>query len=141
MHEMSLTQNIIEIVEESARVHDATKVLKITLSVGELSDVVIDAMRFCFEAITPGTMLEGAQIEMNPVEARARCQMCGTEFHPDPLDFTCPGCGNPFTEVFQGNELSIASIEVEDPEPSAGPAPQRPDAEREATTPKKGGPG
>lgn len=113
MHEMALTQSIIDITTESARQHGAEKVLKITLTVGQLADVVVDSLRFCFEAITPGTMLEGAELEIDEVEAAAVCIQCGVEFQPDPLDFTCPACQNPFTEVIRGKEFAVASIEVD----------------------------
>lgn len=114
MHEMALTQSIIRIVEESAAAHGAAEVRSIKLTVGELADVVVDSLRFCFEAIAPGTIMEGAELVVDEVEAKAHCAMCGREFHPDPLDFTCPECGNPFTEVVAGKEFAIASIEIEE---------------------------
>lgn len=117
---MSLTTSILEIVEESARSHDATHVTKVTLSVGELSDVVADSMSFAFEALSPGTICEGAELVIDTVCAVARCQLCATEFHPDPLDFTCPKCGNPLTQVIHGKELTIASIEIDDGLPPSG---------------------
>jgi hydrogenase nickel incorporation protein HypA/HybF len=113
---MSLTQSIIEIAEETAAEHHATKVLSIKLRIGDMSDVVLDSLEFAFEAMTPGTILEGVALEVEWVDALARCQSCGREFHPEPLDFTCPGCGNPFTELVQGKEFAIASIEIDGPE-------------------------
>jgi hydrogenase nickel incorporation protein HypA/HybF len=113
---MSLTQSIIEIVEETAEANHATKVLGITLDIGELSQVVLESLEFAMEAMTPGTILEGAALDVRWIDALARCPSCGREFHPDPLDFTCPGCGNPFTEVVRGKEFAIASIEIDEPD-------------------------
>ena len=120
MHEMALTQSIVEIVEESASQHGLTRVRRITLTVGELADVVEESLRFCFEAMTPGTIMEDAELVWERVEASSRCVMCGAEFRPDPLDFTCPECQNPFTEVFKGKEFAIASIEADDEDGPAG---------------------
>jgi hydrogenase nickel incorporation protein HypA/HybF len=111
---MALTQSIVEIVEESASQHGVTRVRRITLTVGELAEVVEESLRFCFEAMTPGTIMEGAELVWESVPAASRCVMCGAEFRPDPLDFTCPECQNPFTEVVAGKEFAIASIEAED---------------------------
>lgn len=118
MHEMALTQSIVEIVEESASQHGVIRVRRITLTVGELADVVEESLRFCFEAMTPGTIMEGAELVWENVPAASRCVMCGAEFKPDPLDFTCPECQNPFTEVVAGKEFAIASIEAEDKDES-----------------------
>lgn len=109
-----MTQSIVEIVEESAAQHTVTRVRRITLTVGELADVVEESLRFCFEAMTPGTIMEGAELVWQDVEAKSHCAMCGAEFRPDPLDFTCPECQNPFTEMVTGKEFAIASIEADD---------------------------
>ena len=86
MHELSITRNIVAIVEEAAK---GRRVRRVTLEVGELSGVVSEAIAFCFDVVTAGTALEGASLEIRKIEGRARCESCGAEFATATLFATC----------------------------------------------------
>jgi hydrogenase nickel incorporation protein HypA/HybF len=106
MHELSITQGVVEAVTE--RTGSAT-VVSVRVRVGRLSGVVPDAMRFCFELVTAGTPLEGATLEIDRPEGRGSCRTCGAEFAlPDPV-LLCP-CGSADVEVLTGRELAVASV-------------------------------
>ena len=77
MHELSITRNIVAIVSDAA---NGRRVRRVTLEVGKLSGVVPDALAFCFDVATQGTALEGAALDINEIEGRARCLDCGAEF-------------------------------------------------------------
>ena len=114
MHEFSLMQGIMDSVRPVAQENGATKVTKISLTIGEMTQVVEEAMTFAFEALTDDDPLfSGAQLEMEFVEPRSKCLDCGTEFSHDRFHLKCPECNSPITTVLQGKEMHIASIEVE----------------------------
>ena len=115
MHEFSLVASVIETVDESARQAGATKVLKVSVVAGELTQVVEEAMNFAFEALREGTCCADAELELRFIEPRSRCADCGIEFTHDAFHRKCPACGSMFTEIIAGRELYIDSIEAETP--------------------------
>ena len=108
MHELSITQGIVESVCEV--VPDA-RVVAVTVEIGKLSGVVADSVRFCFDLCAQGTPLEGARLEIVDVPGRGRCGCCQDEMEIAELTAPCP-CGNPFLEILRGQELRIRSVEV-----------------------------
>jgi hydrogenase nickel incorporation protein HypA/HybF len=65
MHEMSLAMGILQIVEEAAREQRFGRVRSVWLEIGDLAAVEADAMRFCFDAVSRGTLAEGATLNCN----------------------------------------------------------------------------
>jgi hydrogenase nickel incorporation protein HypA/HybF len=108
MHELSITQSIIELVSDHAR---GRKVSRVALEIGKCSGVVIDALRFCFELAAEGTELEGATLEIREIEARALCASCGAEFVQETLYMPCP-CGAIGFERVSGEELLVKEYEL-----------------------------
>lgn len=116
MHEMGIVSGVLDAVTASARDAGADKVLKITLRIGEMTEVVDEALTFAFEALTEGTMCEGAQLEVIKVAPRSFCLECFEEFGHDRFHRICPSCGSYETQLLEGRELSIESIEVDIPD-------------------------
>jgi hydrogenase nickel incorporation protein HypA/HybF len=110
MHEMSITQGIVEICENSAA---GRKVLSVTLEIGELSSVIPDSVEFCFEACTRDTALEGARLLIDRIPARGHCLACSTEFPVKAYYEACPNCGEYRVEILTGEELRVKELEVE----------------------------
>jgi hydrogenase nickel incorporation protein HypA/HybF len=109
MHELSITQNIVSIVAEAAGGHP---VKRVTLEVGKLSGVMLDAIVFCFDVVAKGTPVEGATLEIHEIEGRGQCAACGNEF-PMPTLFTrCP-CGSRRITRVHGEELKVRTMELE----------------------------
>ncbi len=108
MHELSITQSVVESVVE--RTGDQ-RVVGVRLQVGRLSGVVADSMRFCFELVTDGTPLEGARLDIDEPPGTARCRDCGETFGVEDLILLC-GCGSADVAVLTGRELAICSVEV-----------------------------
>jgi hydrogenase nickel incorporation protein HypA/HybF len=106
MHELAITQGVVEAVTE--RTGDAP-VTSVRLRVGRLAGVVPDAMRFCFDLVTAGTPLDGATLEFEQPEGRGRCRTCGAEFVLADLILLCD-CGSADVEVLAGRELAVASV-------------------------------
>ena len=103
-------------VTEAARDAGATRVTDITLSVGEMTEALKDALEFAFEALSEGTICEGANLHINMIKAKSHCNECGNEYEHDRFHMTCPACGSPFTQLIAGKEMRIDSIEVDLPD-------------------------
>jgi hydrogenase nickel incorporation protein HypA/HybF len=106
MHELSITQSVVEAVTERT---GTAVVVSVRLRVGRLSGVVPDSMRFCFDLVTAGTPLEGALLEIDRPEGRGCCRTCGAEFALPDAVLLCD-CGSADVEVLAGRELSVASV-------------------------------
>jgi len=113
VHELGITQNIVEIAEQTARDQGARKVLSVTIEVGELSGVIPDAVEFCFEACVQGTLLEGSRLIIDKIPGLGRCDDCRAEFRLDNMTFNCPACGSYALQRLQGEELSIREVEID----------------------------
>lgn len=113
MHELGITQSIVEIAERTAREQQARQVLAVTVEVGSLSGVVPEALEFCYEACSRQTLLEGSRLLIEVVAARARCQDCGREFPLEELLACCPACGSAASQLLCGEELRIKEMEID----------------------------
>ena len=116
MHEMSIVAGVIDAVVPSAEQAGADKVLAISLRIGDMTEVVDEALEFAFEALTEGTMCEGAELHVTKIHPRSLCFECGNEFDHDRFHRICPECGSYETRIVAGKELEIESIEVDLPE-------------------------
>jgi hydrogenase nickel incorporation protein HypA/HybF len=108
MHEMAITQSVVDAVCEHAA---GRRVHSIKLEVGALCAVVPDSMQFCFELATEGTVADGARLDLNVQAGTARCRTCGSQFQLPDLILLC-ACGSADVEVLTGRELKILSMEV-----------------------------
>lgn len=113
MHELSATQRIVDIALEHARQAGAARVLKINLTLGELSGFSGESIRFCFDILSRGTEAESALLSISRKPVRARCGECKDEFAPSLTDWACPRCGGFMEEVVSGREFYVESIEIE----------------------------
>jgi hydrogenase nickel incorporation protein HypA/HybF len=113
MHEVGITQSIIEIAEKHALEGGARKVLSLTVEIGELSGVVPEAVEFAFEACSRGTLLEESKLIIESIPGRARCGDCRRETGIDRYSFACPSCDAFALEILQGEELRIKEMEVD----------------------------
>ncbi len=114
MHEMGITQGILAASFEAAEDAGCSRITEIRVLVGEMTEVVDFALQFAFEALTPGTMAEGATLVITDVPAKSRCRECGLEYDHDRFQMVCPECGSLNVELLQGRELLIDAIECDD---------------------------
>ena len=113
MHEMGITQSILEASFEAAEKAGATRITEIRITVGEMSEVVDFALQFAFEALTPDTIAEGATLTITMLTPRSRCRDCDLTYEHDRFQMICPACGSMNVEQLQGHELRIDSIEAD----------------------------
>lgn len=113
MHELAITQSVLDIALEHAQNFDATKITRINLVIGEMSGVVDECVRFYFDFISKDTIASEAALSFERVPIKARCRNCDTTFPLSEFDWTCPNCQSSSIEIVAGRELYIDSIEVE----------------------------
>lgn len=112
MHEMSITQAMLEIVREQMAKNGIERLGRVRIQVGELTAVEPDSLRFCFEVCTQGTSLGGAVLEVEEIPLTGRCRDCGAEFEMDGPLALCSSCQGVAVEIIAGRELDIISIET-----------------------------
>lgn len=110
MHELGITQNIVAIAAEHAR---GARVKRVSLEVGQLTAILPDAIRFCFDVCCQGTPLEGATLEIREIPGQGRCRVCGRTV-PLEYPFGVCACGSSDLELVQGQELNLKELETEE---------------------------
>lgn len=108
MHELGITQSIVDAVLDAV---DEPDIRCVHLEIGQLSGVVPDAVRFCFELVADGTRLEAARLDIAEPAGRGECRSCGREVEMAELIARCP-CGSVDIAVLAGQELRIKAVEV-----------------------------
>lgn len=114
MHELSIAQSILEIVEQYVPREARADVRSVRVRVGSLSGIVPESLKFSFSAIVAETPLGSARLDIENVPPICRCEGCGAEFQAADLVFACPGCGGINTRLISGSELRVVDIELED---------------------------
>jgi len=118
MHELSIVEALIEQVgRELKRAGQPGPVRQLDLSIGRLSGVHGDSIRFAFGLLAPGTPLENATIAIHEPKAVACCRACNARTEIDELVVRCPACGSDEITIEGGRDLLLQSIEVEEPHP------------------------
>ena len=112
MHELAITQSMLDLVLEEAKKAGAERVGKINLVIGEMSGIVDECVKFYFEFLSKDTIANGAILSFKNVPIQARCRNCGELFTPEEFDWSCPKCQDSRAEIVAGNELYLESIEV-----------------------------
>ncbi len=113
MHELAVTESILEIVTRYAEDAGAEHVTDIHLVIGDMSSFVDDSIQFYFETLSEGTIAAGATLHFRRIPIRFRCRACGREFEPERLDWRCPECGALGGDVIAGKEFFVESIEID----------------------------
>jgi hydrogenase nickel incorporation protein HypA/HybF len=116
MHELSIAQSIVDIVLQHLPKEEGMSVRSVRLTLGAMAGVVPESLEFCFGAITEGTPLQGAVLNIENVPLRALCNACGRDGEIEPTLFVCAQCGATSLEILSGREMQVRDIEVEERE-------------------------
>jgi len=114
MHELSIAQNIISIVQENLNTEQRNAVKKVRVKVGKLTNILVDSLVFGFEALTKDTNLDGVTLEVENIPLTIQCQDCKETSTLDDYIFSCPGCHSTAITLVSGNELMVSEIELND---------------------------
>ena len=113
MHEMSLAEGVLQLVEETAQRESASRVKLVVLEIGQLSSVEPEALKFCFEAVTHGSIAQGAGLEIVAVPGAGWCMPCAGTVPMTELYGACPKCGSHQVQPTGGTEMRVKEIEIE----------------------------
>lgn len=114
MHELGLTQGILDIAIDSATRNNAKKVLAVHVKAGKMMALVEESMQFYFEYLRNDTIASEATLTVERVPVIIKCHACGTQSEVDEFNiYICPACNMPTVKLVSGNEFLVDSIEVE----------------------------
>ena len=113
MHELSIAQNIVEIIQQSVPQHEWTNVRVVRLKVGTLSGVVPDSLDFCFGVISSQTSFPNAKLEIQRIPFAVHCSSCNETIINEVGVVVCQSCGSVETEVISGRELQVTEVELD----------------------------
>lgn len=113
MHEMSLAEGILQIVEDAARQQGFKRVTEVRLEIGALSGVEVEALRFCLDVVLKGGVADGARVELEKTPGRGYCLGCGETVPVNALYDACPLCGSYQVQATGGTEMRVKDLLVE----------------------------
>jgi hydrogenase nickel incorporation protein HypA/HybF len=118
MHELAITQSILEIAVRHAQAAGGIRICGLYLVIGQLSSIVDDSVEFYWDIISQETLAEGAKLHFRRIPAELLCRECQFRYSPDE-NLTCPRCQSSNIQVTSGDEFYLESIEVLESSPAA----------------------
>lgn len=113
MHELGVTESIVNIALSKAEEVQASRILKINIVIGELSGFVPDCIDFYFSSLSKDTIAMDAKLDFDIIPSQFRCRDCSTISSPEGMLWICPNCQSQNMEVIGGQEFYIKDLEVE----------------------------
>lgn len=113
MHEMSLAESVLRIIEDEAQAQHFRRVRSVTLEIGKLAAVEPEAMRFAFAAVIRDTLAAGALLQLIETAGQGCCADCGATVQMDEPLALCPQCGSGRVHVTGGDRMRVLELEVE----------------------------
>jgi hydrogenase nickel incorporation protein HypA/HybF len=113
MHEMSICEGILQVLEREAGRQGFQRIMGVWLEIGPLAGVEVEALRFCFDAVVRGSLAEGAQLEIVEIPGQGVCLQCDQSVPVRQRFDPCPACGSYGVRITHGEELRIKELEVE----------------------------
>lgn len=113
MHEMAVTQSVLNIALKAGEDAGAKKIKEIRICMGEYSDVVPSVLREYFHIAAAGTMAAEAEIVLRRTPVVMRCRTCHWQGRVDKLHIRCGDCGGTELTLIGGREFYVESLEAE----------------------------
>jgi hydrogenase nickel incorporation protein HypA/HybF len=110
---MSLMEGMLRIVEDHAPAQGFGRVRTVILEIGKLAGVEVEALRFAFEAVTEGSIVEGAALEIEEPQGLGWCVECEMESPVETRYDPCPLCGKVPMAITGGTEMRVKALDVE----------------------------
>lgn len=110
---MSLAEGMIQLLEDHARDQQFERVKKIWLEIGKLSNVEVESLLFCFDAVAKHTLAEHAEIIIERPDGKGFCLDCSQTVVCESLYQPCPVCGGHKIQVTDGKDMRIRELEVD----------------------------
>lgn len=113
MHELAVTESLLEIVIQFAEENQAQVVTDVALSIGALSSIIDDSVQFYWDHISKDTVAEKAKLHFNRIPATLLCLDCSTEFTLEDELMPCPNCNSINLNIVAGEEFQVDYIEIQ----------------------------
>jgi hydrogenase nickel incorporation protein HypA/HybF len=113
MHELAVSESILEIAIRHAQEQNAVRITDMYLVLGQWSSIVDDSIQFYWDIISEGTIAKGAVLHFRRVPVLLACLDCGHEYKPTSEMLICPQCGSVRVKVKTGEEFQLEAIDVE----------------------------
>lgn len=113
MHEMSIAESVLQIIEDAASTERCTRVKTVWLEIGQLAGVEQESLRFCFDMVTRDSVAQDARLEIIEIAGQGWCMECACTVAVTARYEPCPRCGSFQIEVTGGEEMRVKELEVE----------------------------
>jgi len=113
MHELSITESILDIALKHAKEAKAKRITNIYLVIGKLSSFVDDAVQFYWDFVSKNTPAEGAILNFRRIQPEFSCRDCGFIYYPNDNDLACPNCQGTHIKINSGDEFFLEAIDIE----------------------------
>jgi Zn finger protein HypA/HybF involved in hydrogenase expression len=112
VHELGITQGIVERARETARQAGAVKVTDLFLTITPAADFQPESIEMYFEMLTDeDELLKSAKLHFENAPIAATCLACGEEFPTETSQPICPACGSQLVR-FDPHEAMIQLTDV-----------------------------
>ncbi len=115
VHEVSIALSMMDELTRIAKENDAKSITSVNLRIGRSSGIVIDSLKFAFDAIKlENSLIASAEIHIEDVPLRYKCSECEKDFELESIHFpSCPFCKSFRLKILSGEEMDIANMELE----------------------------
>jgi len=113
MHELSVTESVLEITMRHAQQAGAKRVTHLYLVIGQLASIIDDSVQFYWDIVSKDTLAEGATLHFRRVPVELKCLECNQTYHPQQSDFACPHCNSTQIKIISGEEFFIEAIDID----------------------------
>jgi hydrogenase nickel incorporation protein HypA/HybF len=113
MHELSITESVLEIALRHAQAAQARRVTDLYLVIGQLTSFIDDSIQFYWDMLAQGTLAEGARLHFKRIQAELVCLDCNQRYTPSITSMACTACSGTRVRVVAGDEFFVEAIEIE----------------------------
>ena len=113
MHEMSIAQSIIDIVESEAEKAGVNRITELELEIGQLSGIEYEALEFSLKVMAPDSVIDGSKLVIEKPEGQALCMDCNYSFSTVSPVTICPECKSYSCQIVSGKQLRVKSILID----------------------------
>jgi len=112
MHEVSICEHLLSLLAQEAGRHGVKRIIRLRVEIGRLSCLDPEALHFAFDALTPGTIAEAAELQIDRPPVRANCRDCAAMVELNSRFDSCPLCGGTRLELHSGDEMRLLEMEA-----------------------------
>ena len=113
MHELAVTQNLLDLALKHAEESNAKKITALYLVIGQLSSIVDDSVQFYWNFITENTLAAGSRLEFRRISPLMYCLDCQSQYTPADGDLSCPACFGIHVKILEGDEFRLEAIDID----------------------------